>query len=632
MMGVLCSKPSILSSVAETRQTIPVPAPTSGEAEKRRLPVEQEEEGGSKRPYLVFVTGPVRAPLPLDVEELEIGRRAEAGLQLDEAAVSRTQAFLRRTPYGTFVVEDAGSTNPTLLNGEALVRPTVVRDGDRLQFGSTVVKFAMHDELEEQHQRQLYAAAGTPFRDTEVPTSVRRQLPWSIDSWTGKHAAQSVTYANQAALDAVVKKLRRLPPLVTSWEVEELKHLLAEAQDGKRFVLQGGDCAETLDECEPERIAAKLKILIQMSIVLVRSGRRPVVRIGRFAGQYAKPRSSPTETRDGLSLPSYFGDLINRPEFDAAARQPDPNLLLTGYLHAAVTLNFVRALSSGGFADLRRPEYFDLSYFARADLSPELSREYRQVCKEISDSLNFARAFGDRAADELMKVSFYASHEGLNLLYEAAQTRRVPRRQDFYDLTTHLPWIGERTRALDGAHIEFFRGVANPIAVKIGPKTTSTDAIDLCKALNPRNEPGKIVLVPRLGARNVEKLLPDLIIAIQRARRRVLWVCDPMHGNATVTRAGVKTRSFDDILSEVEASMDVHERLGTYLGGVHFELTGDDVTECVGGGLTEDDLSRSYETLCDPRLNYRQSLAMAFAVGHRLAGMTRPSSLPPPSG
>ena len=587
------------------------------------------ERGVDRRAYFLFVSGTVRPPFLIEGDELEIGRREEAQLCLDDAAVSRTHAFFRRTEHGTFVIENASVVNRTLLNGDPILIPTVVRDGDRIVFGTTLLKFVLQDEAEEQHQRALYTAAGMPFAPSEAPTSTRRAAPWHPASWKTKTVAQQIAYEEPAEVERVVDKLRRLPPLVTSWEIEELKSLIADAQEGRRFLLQGGDCAEMLEECGSEQIAAKLKILIQMSIVLIRSARRPVIRIGRFAGQYAKPRSSATETRDGVTLPSYFGDLVNRPDFTAAARRPDPQLLLTGYFHAAVTLNFVRALSAGGLADLRRPEYFDLSYFERADLSPELSKDYRQICREISDGLNFVRSFGDRAADDLMKVEFFASHEGLHLDYESAQTRRVPRRHDFYDLTTHMPWIGERTRALDGAHIEFFRGIANPIAVKLGPKTVPEQAVDLCKVLNPRNEPGKIVLVPRMGVRHVATSLPPIVNAIQRARRRVLWVCDPMHGNATVTRAGIKTRNFDDILGEIEASMDVHHQLGTYFGGVHFELTGDDVTECIGAGLGEEDLSRNYETLCDPRLNYRQALQMAFSVGHRLAGVPRPPTYPP---
>ncbi len=587
-----------------------------------------------QRPYLIFLKDSMgrRPPFLLDSDDIEIGRRAEAALQIDENAVSRTHAFIRRTAQGTLILEDAGSANGTLVNGARIERPLVLREGDRIQFGSTVAKFVLHDELDEAHHRSLYEAAGVTFSACETPTSPRSVIPWAPDSWIGKPNAQEIAYQSPDAYDTAIKRLRRLPPLVTSWEIEELKALIAQAQEGRRFLLQGGDCAETFQECEPERIAAKLKILIQMSIVLMRATRRPVIRVGRFAGQYAKPRSSPKETRDGVTLPSYFGDLVNRPEFSAEAREPDPQLLIAGYVHAALTLNFVRALSGGGFADLRRPEYFDLSYFERAELPSELSQEYRQICKEITEGLHFVRAFGDRSADELMKVAFFTSHEGLNLAYEAAQTRRVPRREGFYDLTTHLPWIGERTRALTGAHVEFFRGIANPIAVKVGPKTAPADAVDLCKVLNPRNEPGRIVLVARMGAAHVRDKLPPIVSAVERARRRVLWVSDPMHGNGIVTRSGVKTRDFDDILGELEATIDVHDQLGTYFGGVHFELTGDDVTECVGAGLTESDLSRNYETLCDPRLNYRQALQMAFRLGGRLSkngGRPMPSSMPP---
>ena len=584
------------------------------------------------RPYLVFLgTSRVRPPRLIDQDEFEIGRRPEASLQLDEAAVSRTHALIRRTALGTFVLEDHGSANGTLVNGTRVVGSIVLTDGDRITLGKTIVKFVLQDEIDEAHQRALYAAAGVEFPRNEAPTSKRIPHPWSVDSWTHKPVAQKVEYGDQNELAEVVDKLRRLPPLVTSWEVEELKSLIADAQVGNRFLLQGGDCAETLADCLPERIAAKLKILIQMSIVLIRGARRPIIRVGRFAGQYAKPRTSPTETRDGVELPSYFGDLVNRPQFDAQARRPDPQLLLAGYMHAALTLNFVRALSGGGFADLRRPEYFDLSYFERADLPRELSSNYRQICSEITEGLKFVQAFGDRSADDLMKVTFFTSHEGLSLLYEAAQTRTVPRRDGVYDLTTHMPWIGERTRQLDGAHIEFFRGIANPIAVKLGPSTAPAQAVDLCKVLNPRNEPGKIVLITRMGARAVTEKLPPIVRAIERARRRVLWVCDPMHGNGTVTRAGIKTRDFDDILAEVERSVNVHSQLGTYFGGVHFEVTGDDVTECIGGGLTEDELARNYETLCDPRLNYRQAVQMAFRIADLLSANHRPSSMPPNS-
>jgi 3-deoxy-7-phosphoheptulonate synthase len=620
-----------MADVPPQRPTIPVPslvdeADRSEETALSRVAALPREQ----RPYLLFLGATVRPPFLIEADEVEIGRRPEAQLRIDDASVSRTHAFIRRTAQDTFILEDGGSANGTHVNEARVEGRAILRDGDRLQLGTVVLKFVLQDALDEAHQRSLYRAAGVAFPAVEAPTSTRRAALWSVDSWRGKPDAQRIAYDDPASVERVSERLRGLPPLVTSWEIEELKALIADAQDGKRFLLQGGDCAETFAECDPARIAAKLKILIQMSIVLIRGTRRPIIRVGRFAGQYAKPRSSPTEKRGDTELPSYFGDLVNRSAFTPEARRPDPHLLLDAYMHASLTLNFVRALSTGGFADLRRPEYFDLSYFERADLPPELSSDYQQICREIGEGLHFVRAFGDRSPDDLMNVKFYTSHEGLNLYYEAAQTRTVPRRSGHYDLTTHMPWIGERTRALDGAHIEFFRGIANPVAVKIGPKTDPEQAIDLCKVLNPRNEPGKILLVTRMGAQNVAAKLPPIIAAVERARRRVLWVSDPMHGNGVVTHRGTKTRNFDDILSEVEKTIDEHGRLGTYLGGVHFEVTGDDVTECIGGGLTEDDLERNYETLCDPRLNYRQAVQMAFRIGKRLSTLHRPSSMPPP--
>jgi 3-deoxy-7-phosphoheptulonate synthase len=448
-------------------------------------------------------------------------------------------------------------------------------------------------------------------------------MPWTVDSWKDKPDAQEVAYADPGAVASVVAKLSELPPLVTSWEVERLKVAIAEAQVGKRFVLQGGDCAETLLDCKPAIIANKLKILLQMSMVLVHAGQKPVLRIGRLAGQYAKPRSKGLEERDGVSLPSYFGDLVNRPEFTAEARRPDPRALLDAYSHAALTLNFVRSLTAAGFADLHHPEYWDLGFFTRSGLPPEMREEYVQTTERLSEALRFMEALGEMTVDELSRVDFYTSHEGLNLHYEAAQTRQVPRREGHYLLTTHMPWIGERTRQLGGAHVEFFRGIQNVVGVKLGPKVDPHDALQLLTVLSPDNEPGKLVCITRMGAREVERALPPLVEAITRAGRRVLWMCDPMHGNTQSLASGIKTRNFDDILGEVERSFAVHRELGTHLGGIHFELTGEDVTECVGGGITEADLDRNYASLCDPRLNYRQALEMAFRIGRWMSKPTR---------
>jgi 3-deoxy-7-phosphoheptulonate synthase len=440
-------------------------------------------------------------------------------------------------------------------------------------------------------------------------------MPWHSESWKGRPLAQGISYDDRHALAGVVAKLRQLPPLVNSWEVERLKRHVAEAQEGKRFLLQGGDCAETLDDCRPGIITNKLKILLQMSLVLVHASGKPVVQIGRLAGQYAKPRSSATEERQGVVLPSYFGDLVNRRGFTSDERRADPRALLEAYGHAALTLNFVRSLTAAGFADLHHPEYWDIGFLARADLSPDLRDEYGRTTEKLAEALRFMEALGGKAVDEVSRVDFFTSHEGLNLHYEAAQTREVPRRTGHYLLTAHMPWIGERTRQLDGAHVEFFRGIQNVVGVKLGPDVPPQEAVDLFRVLNPTNEPGKIVAITRMGAGRVEGSLPGLAEAVAKAGLRVLWMCDPMHGNTRTLATGLKTRSFDDILREIELSFRVHRAVGTGLGGVHFELTGEDVTECVGGGLTEEDLCRNYASVCDPRLNYPQALEMAFRVG-----------------
>ena len=450
------------------------------------------------------------------------------------------------------------------------------------------------------------------------------QETWSPESWKTKVDAQAITYDDPGALDVACNRLRELPPLVTSWEIARLKALLAEAQQGKRFLLQGGDCAETLADCRSPVIADKLKILLQMSLVMVHEGKSPVVRVGRFAGQYAKPRSKAVESREGVVRPSYFGDMINRADFSEMGRRPDPDNMIAAYCHAALTLNFIRSLSAGGFADVHHPEQWELSFFRRAGMSGALREEYERTTHQLAEALHFMEALGEMTVEELTRVDFYTSHEGLNLHYESAQTRSVPRRGGYWDLTTHFPWIGERTRALDGAHIEFFRGVQNPLGIKLGPSVTADQALRLIDALNPTNEPGKLALVTRMGATKVTDVLPGLVEVVKRAGRKVLWVCDPMHGNTQTAPSGLKTRDFDDIVREVEATFDVHEGCGTMLGGVHFELTGEDVTECIGGaaGLTVNDLDRNYASACDPRLNYRQALEMGFRIAKRLGRHT----------
>jgi 3-deoxy-7-phosphoheptulonate synthase len=447
---------------------------------------------------------------------------------------------------------------------------------------------------------------------TQDPTAVPRPPDWSPTSWTRRPAEQQPVYRDTAALERVLAELSRLPPTVVSWEVDDLKRQIADAQQGRRFLLQGGDCAESFADCESGQIARKLKILLQMSLVLLHGMKKPVIRVGRFAGQYAKPRSADAETRDGVTLPSYRGDLVNRPGFSAAEREPDPELLLRGYERAALTLNFIRALVDGGFADLHHPEYWDLGFVHHSPLRDQ----YRQLVASISDSLDFYEAMSGNRVHEASRAPFYASHEALHLLYEQAQTRFLPRRNRWYNLSTHLPWIGMRTARLDGAHVEYCRGISNPLGVKVGSGMGVDRVQGLCEVLNPEREPGRLVLIHRFGAGKIESALPPMIEAVRTTGVPVLWVCDPMHGNTESTPSGIKTRRFESIVAELESSFRVHAQLGSLLGGVHFELTGEDVTECTGGarGLADGDLARAYRSQVDPRLNYEQALELAMRI------------------
>lgn len=441
-------------------------------------------------------------------------------------------------------------------------------------------------------------------------------MEWSPDSWRKKPAAQQVNYGDPDALARVMNEIAALPPLVTSWEIEDLRAQLAKAARGEAFLLQGGDCAESFDDCRSDPIAAKLKILLQMSLVLVHGTRKQVIRVGRIAGQYAKPRSADVETRGDVTLPAYRGDLINRDGFTAADREPDPTLMLRAYERAALTLNFIRALTEGGFADLHHPEYWDVS-FAQGS---EHAAHYHRIVESIRESLNFVSAITGVEPEVLRRVQVFTSHEALALPYEQAQTRRVPRRAGYYNLSTHFPWIGMRTAQLDGAHVEFHRGIRNPLGIKIGPAMTTEWLLGLLDVLDPDREPGRITLIHRMGADKVEAKLPELVEAVRRTGREVLWVCDPMHGNTETTPQGIKTRRFDKIISELEQSFELHHRLGSRLGGVHIELTGENVTECIGGarGLTEADLAHAYKSRVDPRLNYEQALETALRVAKHL--------------
>jgi 3-deoxy-7-phosphoheptulonate synthase len=436
--------------------------------------------------------------------------------------------------------------------------------------------------------------------------------PWTPTGWTALPAEQQPRYRDPVQLARVVEELSRLPPVVVSWEVDALRRQIAEAQRGERFLLQGGDCAETFADCESGQIARKLKILLQMSLVLLHGLKKPVIRLGRFAGQYAKPRSADIETRDGVTLPSYRGDLVNRPGFSATEREPDPELLLRGYERAALTLNFIRALVDGGFADLHHPEYWDLGFMHHSPWRDQ----YRQLVSSISDSLDFFEAISGSRVHEASRAPFYASHEALHLLYEQAQTRYIERWGRWYNLSTHLPWIGMRTASVGGAHVEYCRGISNPVGVKVGPAMDRAWLQGLCETLNPRREPGRLVLIHRLGAAQVESRLPSMIEAVRATGVPVLWVCDPMHGNTESTSTGVKTRRFENIVAELESAFRVHRQAGSYLGGVHFELTGEDVTECTGGarGLADGDLARDYRSQVDPRLNAEQALELAMRI------------------
>jgi 3-deoxy-7-phosphoheptulonate synthase len=440
-------------------------------------------------------------------------------------------------------------------------------------------------------------------------------LTWNPTSWQTRKAQQQPNYPDPAALERTVSELSRLPPIVVSWEIEALRERLAAAQRGEAFLLQGGDCAESFAECESDRIAKQLKVILQVSLVLLHGLKRPIIRVGRMAGQYAKPRSADTETKDGVTLPSYRGDIINGPEFTVEARTPDPKLLLRGYERAALTLNFVRALIDGGFADLHHPEYWDLGFLRH---SP--AREaYERIVRQIADSLDFFKALTGGQVHETGRVDFYASHEGLHLHYEQAQTRFIARSQRWYNLSTHMPWIGMRTAQLDGAHVEYFRGISNPVGVKVGASMDSGWLQGLVTTLNPNNQPGRLTLIHRFGAKDIEQSLPRLIQAVRETGQTVLWVCDPMHGNTESTVGGYKTRRLENILKELELAFDVHQANGSRLGGVHLEMTGEDVTECTGGarGLTDADLARAYRTQVDPRLNYEQALELALKIAER---------------
>jgi 3-deoxy-7-phosphoheptulonate synthase len=445
-----------------------------------------------------------------------------------------------------------------------------------------------------------------------LATDDSKPKTWRNDSWQQYVAAQQATYPDQDALHEALAELAELPPLVTSWEIFNLRQQIAEAQRGERFLLQGGDCAESFAECNSNVITNRLKVLLQMSLILVHGLQMPVIRIGRFAGQYAKPRSSNEETRDGVTLPSYRGDIINSPEFTPEARIPDPRRLIKAHSCSSLTMNFVRALVDGGFADLHHPEYWDLSW---VEHSP-LAEEFHRLSEGIGRSVRFMETISGQRAGNVNRVDFYTSHEALHLHYEQALTRQVPRQEGWFNLSTHFPWIGMRTASMEDAHVEYMRGIVNPIGMKVGPSVNPGQLLSMLDVLNPEREYGRIVLIHRMGAEQIEQHLPVLIRAVQEVETPVLWICDPMHGNTEATAEGIKTRRFRNIMKEMELAFEVHRDCGSRLGGVHLELTGENVTECTGGArdIGDADLGRAYKSTVDPRLNYEQALELAMLI------------------
>jgi 3-deoxy-7-phosphoheptulonate synthase len=441
---------------------------------------------------------------------------------------------------------------------------------------------------------------------------------WTPQSWKEKPIRQVPSYPDAQRLDEVEETLAKQPPLVFAGEARRLREDLADVAQGNAFLLQGGDCAESFAEFNANTIRDTFKVLLQMAVVLTYAGACPVVKVGRMAGQFAKPRSADTETQNGVELPSYRGDIINGIEFEESARIPDPQRMLSAYHQASATLNLLRAFAQGGFADLHKVHQWNLDF---VEGSPQGER-YEELANRISESLEFMEACGvtSESVPQIRETSFYTSHEALLLNYEQPLTRQDSLTGDWYDCSAHMLWVGERTREPDGAHVEFLRGVNNPIGCKVGPTADPDELIRLIDILNPANDPGRLTLISRMGHENVRKALPALLRRVEREGRHVVWSCDPMHGNTIKASSGYKTRPFDRVLDEVRGFFEIHREEGTYAGGVHFEMTGKDVTECLGGAqaITAENLSERYHTHCDPRLNASQSLELAFLIADSL--------------
>ena len=449
---------------------------------------------------------------------------------------------------------------------------------------------------------------------------------WSPSSWRNKTALQQPEYPDEAAVRRVFDQMCKVPPLVFAGEARTLQRQLAKAAVGEAFVLQGGDCAESFDDFSANHIRDTFRVLLQMSVVLTFAGGMPIVKLGRMAGQFAKPRSAPMEKIGDVELPSYRGDIINRPEFTAEARVPNPNLLIQAYNQSAATLNLLRGFASGGYASMERVSFWNLDFMGKS----QQGERYLEMAHRVDEAIQFMHACG--VEDSTMNsTEFYTSHEALLMEYEEALTRQDSTTGLWYDCSAHFLWCGERTRQLDGAHIEFLKGVANPLGVKVSHKIDPSELVSMIATLNPHNVPGRLSIVIRMGSDKVRDHLPKLIDAVRQAGQVVTWICDPMHGN-TETQGGYKTRLYDNIKAEIEAFFDVHEEMGSIPGGVHLEMTGEHVTECIGGGsgIEVSDLSSRYHTHCDPRLNAAQSLEIAFYVATRLRRIKHQKS-PPPS-
>ncbi|AXO61745.1 MULTISPECIES: class II 3-deoxy-7-phosphoheptulonate synthase [Pseudomonas] len=444
---------------------------------------------------------------------------------------------------------------------------------------------------------------------------------WSPESWRAKPIQQQPEYPDAAHLTRVEQTLAGYPPLVFAGEARELRRQFAEVTQGRAFLLQGGDCAESFAEFSAAKIRDTFKVLLQMAIVMTFAAGCPVVKVGRMAGQFAKPRSSGSETIDGVTLPAYRGDIVNGIGFDVASRVPDPERLLQAYHQATASLNLLRAFAQGGFADLHQVHQWNLDFIANS----ALAEKYHQLAGRIDETLAFMRAVGMDSAPQLRETSFFTAHEALLLNYEEAFVRRDSLTGRWYDCSAHMLWIGDRTRQLDGAHVEFMRGIENPIGVKVGPSMAPDELIRLIDTLNPDNDPGRLNLIVRMGADKVEAHFPRLLRKVKEEGRQVLWSSDPMHGNTIKASSGYKTRDFAQILSEVRQFFAVHQAEGTYAGGIHIEMTGQNVTECIGGSrpITEDGLSDRYHTHCDPRMNADQSLELAFMIAETLKQVRR---------